>query len=148
MGCVSSTPSPELDANEQHELASLRQFQSTASQEYNDSWTLLELNDVDKKVSKKDITAFWETIGSAFYGVLFVPFIFAILQEAVSEGVAISPFGSEVYVSRGSWIAAFVFLATVSIYTMGVFNMALSAYMYSILLFSIVLLVLLQQARP
>ena len=87
-------------------------------------------------------------IGSAFYGVLFVPFIFAILQEAVSEGVAISPFGSEVYVSRGSWIAAFVFLATVSIYTMGVFNMALSAYMYSILLFSIVLLVLLQQARP
>ena len=87
-------------------------------------------------------------LGSAFYGVLFVPFIFAILQEAVSEGVAISPFGSEVYVSRGSWIAAFVFLATVSIYTMGVFNMALSAYMYSILLFSIVLLVLLQQARP
>jgi len=87
-------------------------------------------------------------IGSAFYGVLFVPFIFAILQEAVSEGVAISPFGSEVYVSRGSWIAAFVFLATVSIYTMGVFNMALSAYMYSILLFTIVLLVLLQQARP
>ena len=72
----------------------------------------------------------------------------AHLQEAVSEGVAISPFGSEVYVSRGSWIAAFVFLATVSIYTMGVFNMALSAYMYSILLFSIVLLVLLQQARP
>ena len=87
-------------------------------------------------------------IGSAFYGVLFVPFIFAILQEAVSEGVAISPFGSEVYVSRGSWIAAFVFLATVSIYTMGVFNMALSAYMYSILLLTIVLLVLLQQARP
>ena len=74
--------------------------------------------------------------------------IFAILQEAVSEGVAISPFGSEVYVSRGSWIASFVFLTTVSIYTMGVFNMALSAYMYSILLFTIVLLVLLQQARP
>ena len=68
MGCVSSTPSPELDANEQHELASLRQFQSTASQEYNDSWTFKELDDVDKKVSKKDITAFWETIGSAFYG--------------------------------------------------------------------------------
>lgn len=87
-------------------------------------------------------------IGSAFYGVLFVPFIFAILQEAVKEGRAITPFGSEVYVSRSSWIAAFVFLATVSIYTMGVFNMTLSAYMYSILLFSIVLLVLLQQARP
>ena len=68
MGCVSSTPSPELDANEQHELASLRQFQSTASQEHNDSWTFKELDDVDKKVSKKDITAFWETIGSAFYG--------------------------------------------------------------------------------
>ena len=43
-------------------------------------------------------------------------------------------------------VASFVFLATVSIYTMGVFNMILSAYMYSILLFSVVLLVLLQQA--
>lgn len=85
-------------------------------------------------------------IGSAFYGVLFVPFIFAILQEAASEGRAITPFGSEVYVSRGAWVASFVFLATVSIYTMGVFNMILSAYMYSILLFSVVLLVLLQQA--
>ena len=56
-------------------------------------------------------------IGSAFYGVLFVPFIFAILQEAASEGRAITPFGSEVYVSRGAWVASFVFLATVSIYT-------------------------------
>ena len=68
MGCVSSTPSPELDANEQHELASLRQFQSTASQEYNESWTFLDLCDADKKVSKKDKTIFWETVGSAFYG--------------------------------------------------------------------------------
>ena len=68
MGCVSSTPSPHLDANEQHELASLRQFQSTASQEYNESWTFLDLCDADKKVSKKDKTIFWETVGSAFYG--------------------------------------------------------------------------------
>ncbi len=68
MGCVSSTPSPDLDANEQHELASLRQFQSTASQEYNESWTFLDLCDADKKVSKKDKTIFWETVGSAFYG--------------------------------------------------------------------------------
>ncbi len=68
MGCVSSAHSPELDANEQHELASLRQFQSTASQEYNESWTFLDLCDADKKVSKKDKTIFWETIGSAFYG--------------------------------------------------------------------------------
>ena len=87
-------------------------------------------------------------IGSAFYGVLFVPFIFAILQEAASEGRAITPFGSEVFVSRGAWVASFVFLGTVSIYTMGVFNMVLSAYMYSILLFSVVLLVLLQQVWP
>ena len=85
-------------------------------------------------------------VGSVFYGVLFVPFIFAILQEAASEGRAITPFGSEVYVSRGAWVASFVFLATVSIYTMGVFNMVLSEYMYSLLLFSVVLLVLLQQA--
>ena len=68
MGCVSSTPSPDLDANEQHELTSLRQFQSTASQEYNESWTFLDLCDADKKVSKKDKTIFWETVGSAFYG--------------------------------------------------------------------------------
>ena len=68
MGCVSSTPSPHLDANEQPELASLRQFQSTASQEYNESWTFLDLCDADKKVSKKDKTIFWETVGSAFYG--------------------------------------------------------------------------------
>jgi len=68
MGCVSSTPSPHLDANEHHELASLRQFQSTASQEYNESWTFLDLCDADKKVSKKDKTIFWETVGSAFYG--------------------------------------------------------------------------------
>ena len=68
MGCVSSTPSPDLDANEQHELASLRQFQSTGSQEYNESWTFLDLCDADKKVSKKDKTIFWETVGSAFYG--------------------------------------------------------------------------------
>ena len=68
MGCVSSTPSPDLDANEQHELPSLRQFQSTASQEYNESWTFLDLCDADKKVSKKDKTIFWETVGSAFYG--------------------------------------------------------------------------------
>ena len=34
-------------------------------------------------------------LGSTFYGILFVPFIFAILQEAASEGRAISPFGSD-----------------------------------------------------
>ena len=68
--------------------------------------------------------------------------------QAVFATSPAGQFGSEVYVSRGSWIAAFVFLTTVSIYTMGVFTMALSAYMYSILLSSIVLLLLPQQARP
>ena len=86
-------------------------------------------------------------VGSVFYGILFVPFIFAILQEAASEGRAITPFGSEVFVSRRSWVASFVFLATVAVYSMAVFNMVLSDYMYSLLLLSIVLLVLLQQAR-
>ena len=37
-------------------------------------------------------------VGAIFYGVLFVPFIFAVLQQTMTDGTAVDPFGAD-----GSW---------------------------------------------
>ena len=85
-------------------------------------------------------------VGCVFYGILFVPFIFAILQQSAATSVAVSPFGDNVFLSRSSWAASFVFLTTVALYCMAVFNLELSQGAKAISIFLLMLLVWLQQA--
>lgn len=55
-------------------------------------------------------------IGPIVYGVLFVPFVFAILQQTAMEGHAIDAFNMKERLSRRAWVAAFLFLTSVVLY--------------------------------
>ena len=51
--------------------------------------------------------AFW---GAIFYGILFVPFVFALLQQTMIDHKAIDPFNPMDSVSPSAWGSGFVFL--------------------------------------
>jgi hypothetical protein len=54
--------------------------------------------------------------GAWFYGILFVPFTFALLQQTMIEGVALDPFAATGTPSPRAWAAAFLFLIFISMY--------------------------------
>ena len=62
-------------------------------------------------------------VGAIFYGVLFVPFIFAVLQQTMTDGTAVDPFGADVRVSRAAWISGYVYVAVVSLFVIIVFSL-------------------------
>ena len=62
-------------------------------------------------------------MGAIFYGVLFVPFIFAVLQQTMTDGTAVDPFGADVRVSRAAWISGYVYVAVVSLFVIIVFSL-------------------------
>ena len=54
--------------------------------------------------------------GSVFYGVAFVPFVFALLQQANMDRIALDPFAPEGTPLCRAWLAGVVFLAAVCLY--------------------------------
>ena len=90
--------------------------------------------------------------GSVFYAVLFVPFIFALLQQTMVDGRAVDPYKLDRSLSRGAWGAGVATLVTAVVYVSVIFN-ALGESTYAPgsarlawLLFSVVAIVAVQQA--
>ena len=90
--------------------------------------------------------------GALVYGIAFVPFVFALLQQANMERTAVDPFAAEGTISRRAWRAGFVFLGAVVFYCMLAFS-ALSDVWYvdgsvrlTSLLAMVVLAIWMQQA--
>lgn len=98
--------------------------------------------------------AAWPRLLCAFavYGILFVPFTFAVLQQAMIDRKAIDPFGTHTLSDR-VWMGGFAFLLTAFLYVVILFTaLADDSRWYrpgsvrlSLLLLSVVGLVLLQQ---
>ena len=60
--------------------------------------------------------------GAVVYGVLFLPFVFALLQQSAMDRSAVDPFHPSQTLSRRSWLAAYVFLFAVSLYVLVAFT--------------------------
>lgn len=54
--------------------------------------------------------------GSVIYGILFVPFCLAVLQQTMQEGAPVDPYG-QADLSRSAWVSAMVFLSALVLYT-------------------------------
>jgi len=88
--------------------------------------------------------------GPLLYGVLFVPFVFAVLQQSARNQVAVDAFTAEGELSASSWYAAFLFLGAVSLYVLIAFT-SLPPYdprsaRLLLLLSAVILVVWIQQA--
>ena len=59
--------------------------------------------------------------GALFYGFLFVPYTFALLQQTMIEKRAQDPFAKEGSPSRSAWATAFIFLAAMMVYCLFAF---------------------------
>lgn len=69
---------------------------------------------------------------SLVYGISFVPFVFALLQQANAERTAVDPFSATSNdISRRSWLAGFVFLGAVSLYALIAFTALTESYWYA-----------------
>ena len=96
--------------------------------------------------------AFRHVVGSIVYGVLFIPFVFALLQQSAMDRSAVDPFRREETLSGRSWLSAFVFLFAVWLYVLIAFT-ALPETWYqpgeirlAIVLTAVMLVVWIQQA--
>ena len=54
--------------------------------------------------------------GSLIYGILFVPFCLAVLQQTMQEGSPVDPYG-QADLSRSAWVSAMIFLSSLVLYT-------------------------------
>lgn len=61
-------------------------------------------------------------VGPLVYGLLFVPFVFSVLQQSAMNRTAINVFSKEGTISSSAWCAAFLFMTTVVLYVMIVFS--------------------------
>lgn len=93
--------------------------------------------------------AFW---GGLFYGILFIPFVFALLQQTMIDHKAIDPFNPNDYVSASAWCSGFIFLFSISAYCLVAFT-AMPESWYepgsmrlSILFLAVVAAIVMQQA--
>jgi len=91
-------------------------------------------------------------LGCSFYGVLFLPFSFALLQETLINGEAVDSFRANRALSLASWIAATVYISSVSLLCMVIFNLPVSGGWYdegarlSVLMLWVILPILANQA--
>lgn len=87
--------------------------------------------------------------GPLLYGVLFTPFVFAVLQESAMNRVAVDAFTSTDELSSSAWLAAFLFVGAVVLYVLIAFT-SLPPYeprsaRLLLLLSSVILVVWIQQ---
>ena len=60
--------------------------------------------------------------GSMVYGILFVPFVFALLQQTMMDNEALDPYSPDHQLTRRAWVGGSTFLGAVTLYCMLMFT--------------------------
>ena len=90
--------------------------------------------------------------GALLYGILFVPFVYALLQQAAMDRVAVDPFAAQGMPSRRAWQAGFIYLGSVTAFCVLAFSILPPEYYepgsarLTFLLFVVVFTIWIQQA--